>query len=95
MRYLPFAVMAAMIAGAPAALAQTPPPNPGDPAAQSEWNRLNAESRRLEQEREQRQLDSQQRLRNEACAAARRNSTALLHLLEPRNSVSLAPERDT
>lgn len=66
MRYLPFAVMAAMIAGASAALAQTPPPNPGDPAAQSEWNRLNAESRRLEQEREQRQLDSQQRLRNEA-----------------------------
>ena len=66
MRYLPLAVMAAMIIGAPA-LAQTPPPpNPGDPAAQTEWNRLNAESRRLEQEREQRQLESQQRLRNEA-----------------------------
>ena len=64
MRYLPMVML--LLAAIPA-LAQTPPPpNPGDPAAQSEWNRLSNESRRMEQEREQRQLDSQQRLRNEA-----------------------------
>lgn len=61
MRYLPILLL---LLAAPA-FAQTPPPLPGDPA-QSEWNRLNAESRRLEQEREQRQLQSQQQQRNEA-----------------------------
>lgn len=64
MRHLPIAALAAALIGAPA-LAQAPPPISGDPA-QSEWNRLGAESRRMDQEREQRQQQSQQRLQNEA-----------------------------
>lgn len=92
MRYLP---MIMLLLSAVPALAQTPPPNPADPAAQSDWNRLSNESRRMEQEREQRQLQSQQQQRNEAerqdMQRQRRNDLDQLRM--ERNQERRAPQR--
>lgn len=96
MRHLPsFLLLLAGILLTGPAPAQAPPPHgPANPA-QSDWDRLSNESRRLEQEREQWQLQSQQRRQNEAerqdMQRQRRNDLDLQRM--ERNQERRMPQR--
>lgn len=92
MRLLPIVTL--MLAAPALAQAPVQTPAPADPA-QSEWNRLGNESRRMEQEREQRQFQSQQQQRFEAerqdMQRQRRNDLDQLRM--ERNQERRMPQR--